>query len=80
MTPQKPEQRKNQRKTLSTAKPLSPENPKHRKQKDHPPHDPWKPPIRDWWAAFWVNLQAQYDLAMAERELGAQIAKEVEAA
>jgi antitoxin HigA-1 len=31
-------------------------------------------------AAFWVNLQAQYDLAMAEKEFGAQIAREVEAA
>jgi antitoxin HigA-1 len=31
-------------------------------------------------AAFWINLQAQYDLAMAEREFGAQIAREVEAA
>jgi addiction module HigA family antidote len=30
--------------------------------------------------AFWVNLQAHYDLALAERELGAQIAKEVDAA
>jgi addiction module HigA family antidote len=28
---------------------------------------------------FWINLQAQYDLALAERELGAKIAKEVEA-
>jgi antitoxin HigA-1 len=31
-------------------------------------------------AAFWINLQAQYDLALAEREFGAQIAKEVDAA
>ena len=31
-------------------------------------------------AAFWVNLQSQFDLATAERELGAQIAKEVEQA
>lgn len=31
-------------------------------------------------AAFWVNLQAQYDLATAEREFGEQIAREVEAA
>jgi addiction module HigA family antidote len=30
--------------------------------------------------AFWVNLQAQYDLALAEREFGAQIAKDIEAA
>jgi antitoxin HigA-1 len=30
--------------------------------------------------AFWMNLQAQYDLALAQQELGAQIAKEVEAA
>jgi len=30
--------------------------------------------------AFWINLQSQYDLALAERELGAQIAREVEAA
>jgi addiction module HigA family antidote len=29
--------------------------------------------------AFWINLQAQYDLALAERDLGAKIAKEVEA-
>jgi len=28
---------------------------------------------------FWMNLQAQYDLAMAEREFGARIAKEVDA-
>ena len=31
-------------------------------------------------AAFWVNLQARYDLALAEREFGAQIAKEVDEA
>jgi addiction module HigA family antidote len=31
-------------------------------------------------AAFWVNLQAQYDLAVAERDLGARIVREVEAA
>ncbi|MGC1413579.1 MAG: HigA family addiction module antitoxin [Acetobacteraceae bacterium] len=31
-------------------------------------------------AAFWMNLQTQYDLAIAERDLGAQIAKDVEAA
>jgi addiction module HigA family antidote len=30
--------------------------------------------------AFWINLQAQYDLALAEREFGAQIAREIEAA
>jgi addiction module HigA family antidote len=30
--------------------------------------------------AFWVNLQAQYDLAIAQRELGAKIAREVEVA
>ncbi len=30
--------------------------------------------------AFWVNLQARYDLALAERDLGERIAKEVEAA
>jgi addiction module HigA family antidote len=29
---------------------------------------------------LWVNLQANYDLAKAERELGAKIAKEVEEA
>jgi antitoxin HigA-1 len=28
--------------------------------------------------AFWINLQAQYDLALAHRELGARIAKEVD--
>jgi addiction module HigA family antidote len=31
-------------------------------------------------AAFWANLQAQYDLAMAERALGERIAAEVEPA
>ncbi|MBM3558218.1 MAG: HigA family addiction module antidote protein [Alphaproteobacteria bacterium] len=31
-------------------------------------------------ARFWVNLQAQFDLAVAERETGARIAEEVEAA
>lgn len=31
-------------------------------------------------AAFWMNLQARYDLARAERELGATIIREVEAA
>ncbi len=31
-------------------------------------------------AAFWMNLQAQYDLAVAQRDLGAQIAREVEVA
>jgi addiction module HigA family antidote len=30
--------------------------------------------------AFWVNLQAQYDLAIAERDLGQRIEREVEAA
>jgi addiction module HigA family antidote len=30
--------------------------------------------------AFWMNLQAQHDLAIAERDLGEQIAKDVEAA
>jgi addiction module HigA family antidote len=29
-------------------------------------------------ATFWMNLQAQYDLAVAERDLGARIAREVE--
>jgi addiction module HigA family antidote len=29
---------------------------------------------------FWVNLQAQYDLAIAQQEMGAKIAKEVETA
>jgi addiction module HigA family antidote len=28
-------------------------------------------------AQFWMNLQAQYDLAVAERELGRRVAKEV---
>jgi addiction module HigA family antidote len=28
-------------------------------------------------AQFWANLQTQYDLAVAERELGAQIDREV---
>jgi antitoxin HigA-1 len=31
-------------------------------------------------AQFWVNLQAQYDLALAERKIGAQVDREVEAA
>lgn len=31
-------------------------------------------------AAFWLNLQTQYDLAMAENGLGAKIRAEVEAA
>ena len=31
-------------------------------------------------ARFWVNLQARYELALAERELGARIEREVEAA
>lgn len=31
-------------------------------------------------AQFWVNLQARYELAVAEKELGAAIAREVEAA
>lgn len=31
-------------------------------------------------AAFWANLQSQYDLALAERELGNRIASEVEEA
>ncbi len=31
-------------------------------------------------AQFWVNLQARYELAIAEQELGAIIAREVEAA
>jgi addiction module HigA family antidote len=31
-------------------------------------------------AAFWMNLQSQYDLAMAEKRLGAKIRAEVEAA
>jgi addiction module HigA family antidote len=31
-------------------------------------------------APFWLNLQSQYDLAMAEKRLGAKIRAEVEAA
>jgi addiction module HigA family antidote len=31
-------------------------------------------------AAFWLNLQTQYDLALAEKRLGAKIRAEVEAA
>ncbi len=31
-------------------------------------------------AAFWLNLQSQDDLAMAEKRLGAKIRAEVEAA
>lgn len=31
-------------------------------------------------AAFWLNLQSQYDLARAEKRLGARIRAEVEAA
>jgi addiction module HigA family antidote len=31
-------------------------------------------------AAFWMNLQSQYDLATAEQELGERIASEVEQA
>jgi addiction module HigA family antidote len=31
-------------------------------------------------AAFWLNLQSQYDLARAEKLLGARIRAEVEAA
>lgn len=31
-------------------------------------------------AAFWMNLQSQYDLAIAEREIGGRIAAEVEEA
>jgi antitoxin HigA-1 len=31
-------------------------------------------------AAFWINLQSQYDLAVAEAELGDRIASEVDAA
>lgn len=31
-------------------------------------------------AAFWANLQSQYDLAIAERQLGKRISAEVEAA
>ena len=30
--------------------------------------------------AFWVNLQVQYDLAVAERDVGRQIEREVDAA
>ena len=29
---------------------------------------------------FWINLQAQYDLAVAERDVGKRIAREVEEA
>jgi addiction module HigA family antidote len=31
-------------------------------------------------AAFWINLQSQYDLAITEKELGKRIAAEVEQA
>lgn len=31
-------------------------------------------------AAFWLNLQTQYDLAVADRELGERISREVETA
>lgn len=31
-------------------------------------------------AGFWVNLQARYDLAVAEKEMGAKIAAEVKRA
>jgi plasmid maintenance system antidote protein VapI len=31
-------------------------------------------------AAFWMNLQSHYDLAIAERDLGHRIAAEVEQA
>jgi len=31
-------------------------------------------------AQLWVNLQAQYDLAVAMRDVGARVAREVEAA
>ena len=31
-------------------------------------------------ALFWINLQAQYDLAVAERDVGRRIAREVEEA
>ena len=31
-------------------------------------------------ALFWINLQAQYNLAVAERDVGKQIAREVEKA
>jgi len=30
-------------------------------------------------ARFWLNLQTAYELAVAEREIGAQVASEVEA-
>jgi addiction module HigA family antidote len=29
---------------------------------------------------FWINLQAQYELALAMRDVGARVAREVEAA
>jgi plasmid maintenance system antidote protein VapI len=29
---------------------------------------------------FWINLQAQYDLALAMRDVGARVAREVETA
>ncbi|HUB49444.1 MAG TPA: HigA family addiction module antitoxin [Acetobacteraceae bacterium] len=31
-------------------------------------------------AAFWMNLQSHYDLALAERELGERVSREVEVA
>lgn len=31
-------------------------------------------------AQFWINLQSRYELAIAEKELGATIAREVEVA
>jgi addiction module HigA family antidote len=31
-------------------------------------------------AAFWMNLQSSYDLAQAERDIGARINREVEVA
>jgi len=31
-------------------------------------------------ALFWLKLQAQYDLAVATRDIGAQVAREVDAA
>ena len=31
-------------------------------------------------AAFWMNLQTRYDLALAEQQLGARISREVDAA
>ena len=31
-------------------------------------------------ALFWINLQAQYDLAVAEREVGRRVKREVERA